>query len=929
MSKLQLMYRCAARVRPIAFLLGLAAVLEISGILSPLQRWAYDHALAGAARPGTGEVVIVAIDTASLARQGAWPWPREVHARLIDRLRAAGARVVVHAEPFVGEQSPHALEELHRIAATVAQDPALAHHPELPVVLSVSRDALDGDAQLAQSLAAHGHSLIALGTLDTTSVDPSDQWLDSAPPAAGLPTLRGAATRPSAPSIWPLPRLAQAALGIGHLQLRPDGDGKLRHHALSVEVGARAVASLAWLAAAAQQGLATDAAVAARSARTLGHVRVPTNAAEEIAPIFAPVNAEHGGVSSFARLSAHTVLQGVFNPRVVHDKLVLIGRVEHESRLAGVMLPDGEQLAPVEVLAQISSSLLTGQLVEQPAWARALPWITVLGVAAYLSMGALRLADRSGLALTAAIASLLMLVAHIGLDATHVWASMVLPTAVLVLGHALLLATRRNVHWARWIRAPEGPAVRPSALPRPGSGLAEDPGFSVLSLPPNELTSSSNAMPNASLHEIRGMAVENSRGPASSPAEPERQAHPYHDAVASTSGEPDAPAAPQRAMIPEGSISNDPTQPSTVIPLARAEPEPSDPLRRPVSSDISPPPARALMDQPWSSATQPAAMYRPELGSPASLPRLGPYQLERELGRGAMGRVYLASEVGHGGEVAVKTLALTREFEGFALQEARARFQREALAAGRLQHPDIVRVLLSGEERGLAYIAMERLQGHDLTNHVQTGHLLSLRSVVAIGARVAAALAHAHRHGVIHRDIKPANIMIDPEHGQLKVTDFGIARISDAAKTRTGLVLGSPSYMSPEQLSGRPCDGRSDLYSLGVLLFQLLTGQLPHHGHTLADMIRATTQDPPPDLRGLAPHVPRALADVIDILLQKRPELRYADGDQVAVDLRLVGAMLAKQAQTVRPTVEESATRRAAAAKSRGGQGPKAAQSPP
>ena len=104
---------------------------------------------------------------------------------------------------------------------------------------------------------------------------------------------------------------------------------------------------------------------------------------------------------------------------------------------------------------------------------------------------------------------------------------------------------------------------------------------------------------------------------------------------------------------------------------------------------------------------------------------------------------------------------------------------------------------------------------------------------------------------------------------------------------------------------------------------------IPHHGHTLADMIRATTQDPPPDLRGLAPHVPRALADVIDILLQKRPELRYADGDQVAVDLRLVGAMLAKQAQTVRPTVEESATRRAAAAKSRGGQGPKAAQSPP
>jgi serine/threonine-protein kinase len=275
-----------------------------------------------------------------------------------------------------------------------------------------------------------------------------------------------------------------------------------------------------------------------------------------------------------------------------------------------------------------------------------------------------------------------------------------------------------------------------------------------------------------------------------------------------------------------------------------------------------------------------------------ALPRLGPYQLERELGRGAMGRVYLALDTETGQEVAVKTLALAREFDGYALEEARLLFHREAVAASRLQHPDIVRVLRTGDEQGIAYIAMERLTGHDLTQHLSASSLLPVATVVAIGTRVATALAHAHAQGVIHRDIKPANVMIDIARGQVKVTDFGIARIAGASRTRTGLILGSPSYMSPEQIAGRQADGRSDLYSLGVLMFHMLTGELPLTGHTMSDLMNAIANTPAPDVRSRRPALPEALADVLGILLDKRPELRYPDGLELATDLHLISSIL-------------------------------------
>ncbi len=264
------------------------------------------------------------------------------------------------------------------------------------------------------------------------------------------------------------------------------------------------------------------------------------------------------------------------------------------------------------------------------------------------------------------------------------------------------------------------------------------------------------------------------------------------------------------------------------------------------------------------------------------------YELQRELGRGAMAVVHLARQLSTDKLVAIKRLSLQREFAAEDLADVRQRFMREARAAGHLQHPDILQVLDAGEAGEDAWIAMEFVRGKDLSHYTRVGQLLPVREVVRIGARLARALHYAHSQGVVHRDIKPANVMLDLEHDVLKVMDFGIARIADGSRTRTGLVLGTPSFMSPEQLAGLKVDGRSDLYSLGAMIYQLLTGHLPHQSDSMARLMYQIANQAPADVRQYRPGLPEALALVLALALEKRPELRYASGAQMAQDLEAV-----------------------------------------
>lgn len=290
-----------------------------------------------------------------------------------------------------------------------------------------------------------------------------------------------------------------------------------------------------------------------------------------------------------------------------------------------------------------------------------------------------------------------------------------------------------------------------------------------------------------------------------------------------------------------------------------------------------------LSTRPMSTMPAFATTKVPTIDVPVHL------RLLEEIGRGAMAVVHRAIDTRNDHEVALKRLLLSSEVAPEDLADTRARFLREAQAAQALDHPDILHVHELGVGAdGDAWIVMEFVRGHDLSQHVQHGTLLPIGQALRVCIRLARALDHAHRRGIVHRDIKPANIRIDPASDTVKIMDFGIARVADGTRTRTGLVLGTPSYMAPEQLTGHPVDGRSDLYSLGVVLYQLLTGHLPHQSESMARLMFEITNERVADVRDLRPGLPEALAMVLSLALEKRPDRRYANGEDLAQDLEAV-----------------------------------------
>ena len=263
--------------------------------------------------------------------------------------------------------------------------------------------------------------------------------------------------------------------------------------------------------------------------------------------------------------------------------------------------------------------------------------------------------------------------------------------------------------------------------------------------------------------------------------------------------------------------------------------------------------------------------------------QLGRYNIIGELGQGAMGTVYKAVDPLIDRIVAIKTINLSLALD--EKDEYESRFYQEAKAAGRLSHPNIVTIYDVGKSGEIAYIAMEFLQGRELRDMLNDGKRMPVEQVINIVAQVAQGLAYAHEHGIVHRDVKPSNIMIVRD-GHVKITDFGIARMASAAvRTQTGMVLGSPKYMSPEQVVGKLTDQRSDIFSLGVMLYEMLTGQAPFAGENVNAIMYQTLNSVPPPPSSLSPNVPEMLNFIVAKALEKKLEHRYQDTKEFAADL--------------------------------------------
>jgi eukaryotic-like serine/threonine-protein kinase len=268
--------------------------------------------------------------------------------------------------------------------------------------------------------------------------------------------------------------------------------------------------------------------------------------------------------------------------------------------------------------------------------------------------------------------------------------------------------------------------------------------------------------------------------------------------------------------------------------------------------------------------------------------KIGRYEIIEEKGRGAMGAVYIARDPAMDRIVALKTIH-SLALSGPQADEFRERFYREARAAGGLSHPGIVTIFDVGEQDGVPYLVMEFIEGRTLADTAKNGQRFTFERVCEIGEQIAEALAYAHKHGVIHRDIKPANILLTSQEKygveRPKITDFGVAKLGAAQLTSTGQILGSPAFMPPEQFTGAPIDGRSDLFSLGVILYWMATGEYAFPGETITAISYKVVNTEPVPPRKLNPAVPSAFDQIILKCLAKAPSDRYASGEDLARDL--------------------------------------------
>ena len=810
------------------------AVLFLHGLtdfFGALERRYYDFASTSTSRQPSDRIAIIAIDDQSIANIGRWPWPRDIHARLIDQLSAAKAKTIAHTAFFFEPQTDRGMVFIRKMKDVLA-DPAVAQDglghvgEQLGKVIAEAEVALDTDAKLASSMTRAASVLVpSIFTLGVPQGRP-DQPL----PAFALKSAvdePGNFSLPAVRSQQPIEMIGTAAAGVAHLNQLPDVDGAVRQEALLINYFGKAVPSMSLLIAAKSLNLGvSDISLKVGESVQLGKLVIRTDESALMLPQFYK---SREGRPAFALDSFYDVISGKIPASKYNNKIVIIG-----ATAAGVgtqfPTPAGPGLSPAETIAHITSSILGEHFIVQPGWGIWATLAVLLLVVAYLTVGLPRLSAGK-----AALATLVMFVALLALEfsllsSAATWLKLVFPAALLVIGHLALTTKRFLMTEAGKLKSDDESAEtnRMMGLALQGQGQL-DMAFDRFRRVP---------FTDALMDNMNNLALDFER---------KRQ---FNKAQA----------------VYEYMAGYDKNRKDLQSKLSRAKNLSETVI---LGGSGSHPGGTMLLD-----------------GGGVEKPMLGRYQVEKELGKGAMGVVYLGKDPKIGRVVAIKTLALSQEFEGEELEDARERFFREAETAGRLQHQNIVTIFDAGEEHDLAYIAMEFLKGKDLADVTKGGHLLPIAKVLSIAARVAEALAYAHKQNVVHRDIKPANIMYDIESDTVKVTDFGIARITDSSKTKTGLVLGTPSFMSPEQIAGKKVDGRSDLYSLGVMLFQMLAGVLPFRGESMAELMYKIANEPAPDIRTVCSELPDRLAELVALSLSKRPEARYQDGDQFAADLR-------------------------------------------
>lgn len=785
------------------------------------------------------DVVIIKIDEASLQEKGGWPWPRDILADATLKLASANPAVIGYVLPLDREQSVHGLEYIHELQSLVS-DQSGQNYAQIKRLLSKAETSMDTDQVYADALRNSGRVVLAIPFLGSDKSNESVLGLADYLKKYTLDNVQGIEKEKSAfiklffpPQLIstekvypPIQPLARQANGAGTLYLGVD-QLHIRTEPLVLKHGNDFLPSFVLMMAARNRGLSTNSIKVDLKAHkiTLGDEDIKVDNKLRIYPKFYRGQKDR---NAFPEYSMADVLNDKISRNLLRDKTILIGLTAPQYTLPQTT-PIGEVMPPVRVIAHKVSSLLNSELYDVPEWVIPAQLSVLLLVGLYLMFLLPRFRIGTGMAISSVLLIGLLNLHFISMVAQSIWLPMMTPFLALLIGH-LVLGAKKFVE-------------------------------SHLSVIKIELSEANKLL--GQHYHAQGQL--------------DQAMEKYRKCIVDTSL--------LEQMYNLGLDYERKRQFNKAVPVFEAIRH-TEPDFRDVSERLS-------RNEEVSNAIVLGGSGATNLNgtlvvsnSGMEKPMLGRYTIDKEIGRGAMGMVYLGHDPKIGRTVAIKTLMLSQEFEDEKLREVKDRFFREAETAGRLNHPNIVTIYDVGEDQDLSYIAMDYLKGVDLLAYTKQDKLLPSDEVLDVIMKVADALDYAHGQKVVHRDIKPANIIYDKNTGVLKVTDFGVACLTDTSKTKTGTILGSPSYMSPEQLAGKKVDGRSDLFSLGVTMYQLLAGELPFIGESLASLMYKIANEKHPDIRMFRPDLPACIAKIINKLLQKDIERRFQSGGQIVSAIR-------------------------------------------
>lgn len=820
-------------------------ILANSTFLQSLETMAYDWGVKSSNKTPSDKIAIIAIDDESINNIGRWPWSRDLHAEMIAKLNEAGAKVIGYTAlfseaqidqgyAFIEDMYAHYLE--NDLGGEIVNPESLNPVQQLGQKIEDALVILDVDQTLADSVGDSGKVVLPmvfyLGEPDGKPDKPMPDYLSRYEVIDVGDNVNAEATGKlplQAYFVEPIIRvIGEKASGVGHLNYTPDVDGGVRSEPLILDYYDTYYPSLSLMIAAKSLNLSVeDMKIRLGEGVNLGKLAITTDENLQMRTFFySPKGDENNAfqVDSFYDVAADKIPASKYK-----DKIVLIG-----ATAAGIgnsqVTPVSPDMSPILTLAHTVSSLLQEDFFVEPSWSIWVWFAAMLLVAAFLMFVLPKLKANPAAIITAAIFFGFLILHYVLMTTQGVWLQFMVPAAMLVTGY-LVLTTKRFLVTER------------------GKQLSD------------EESAESNRM--------LGLAYQG-QGQLDMAFEKFRKC-PKDDGIAEVLYNLAADFERKRQF---GKATN------VYQYIFDFNPKFRDVAAR---VDRSKQMEQTVILGGGGGGTNAGTLVLDR--EDVEKPMLGRYQVEKELGKGAMGIVYLGSDPKIGRTVAIKTMALAQEFEEDELDEVKERFFREAETAGRLNHPNIVTIHDAGEEHDLAYIAMEFLKGRDLEPHTKIDNLLDLEVVFTIVKECAEALDYAHKQNVVHRDIKPANIMYDSSTQTAKVTDFGIARLTDNSKTKTGMVLGTPSYMSPEQVQGQKVDGRSDLFSLGVMLFQMLTGKLPFTGDSMAALMYAIANTDTPNILEYNAKLPKYTEVVINKALSKNAETRYQSGKEMAADI--------------------------------------------